>query len=97
MYPHEEVKKSDYFRKALGNMVKHGGKLASIRFGLTGDGVAPNYMIIDPQNGKHPFHGNGHGPFKEAPGNQFADDRLAPAMSFTDVQQQIQRCISDSK
>ncbi len=94
MYPHDEVQDQNYFRDVLGRMNQHGAEKAKVQFGLTGEGVAPNYIVLDPGDNKHPYHGIGHSPFKDAPNNQFAPDRLAPIMSYEDVRQQIKRCMS---
>ncbi|MEH6724755.1 MAG: hypothetical protein V7703_01265 [Hyphomicrobiales bacterium] len=94
MYPHNEVTDPDYFRDVLGTMNQHGAEGAKVQFGLTGEGVAPNYLVTDSDGKTHPYHGRGHAPFKDAPDNQFAPNRLAPIMLYEDVRQQIKRCMS---
>lgn len=94
--PWELVSDPTYFRGIIGNFVALGfgpnrGKSAHVRFGLTGNGYAPNYQIEGPDGIKHCFNGLGHG---EAPNveDEFEADRVSTEQfDFRAIQEMLDR------
>src|SRR4051812_19518572 len=69
-HPHNDVSDCRYFRRVLSNMVGPSrGNL--VRFGITGDGVNPNYQVEAPDRSETPYRGNSHQPFLDAPDGTF--------------------------
>jgi hypothetical protein len=67
--------------------------MPTLRFGITGNGHAPNYQIECPDGTKHRFRGMGHGEVTDA-GGGFAPNNLSTErFSFADVQAMLARLI----
>lgn len=96
--PWELVTDPSYFRKVMGNMVALGfgpkHAVATVRFGLTGIGHAPNYQIEGPDGVKHCFRGMGHVPCSEV-GEEFAVSNLsAEAFTYEDLKRFLSNLVS---
>lgn len=93
---YEDVEDENYFRKVLGNMLRKAEpakshKLSLVRFGETGKGITPHYMVIDATNKTHIFNGKSHETFTASCDEKFSEKNLSPALTFTQVQQEIDK------
>lgn len=64
----ELVTDADYFRGVMGNMVTSGlgpKQEVTVRFGLEGKGVSPNYQLQSADGRIRRFHGLGHAEFRD--------------------------------
>ena len=95
VYPHELVKDQNYFRDVRGNMgaMISEKELRRVRFGLSGEGVAPNYQVSTPgETEKYPFSGLSHKPDQRTL-EAYDDANLTDPFTWEDVQQMLERVI----
>lgn len=87
------MRSSDYYRSVLGNM---GGpkKNAMVRFGITGEGIAPNYEVSFENQSKTTFGGRSH---KNDPGlaDTFNEDNLSQYYSYNEVQGLLKNALNN--
>ena len=93
--PHEAVASPDYFRDVLRSMRTIAEvHLRRVRFGTTGEGVAPNYEITYPDdhysadNARFPHHGLTHKTHHQAP-KPFDAANLSRKYSWDEVLQML--------
>lgn len=95
--PWEQVSDPSYFRKVMGNMFSLGlgprrSEEGRVRFGVTGDGHAPNYQI-EGSGLKRCYRGMGHAEASDV------DEEFAPAnlsdqqFTYKDVEAMLARLI----
>jgi hypothetical protein len=95
--PWQLVRNPDYFRDVLGSMINVDGNARNdnhlvVRFGLTGDGIRPNYQIETPLGNVHPIRGNNHKPDRQV--SKYATDELSEErFTFQGVQTLLENCI----
>lgn len=101
--PHELVEEPDYFRDVLGNMRMVTDKeLRRVRFGLTGEGFAPNYEITVPDGNymettvRFPISGLTHKTHHQAP-EPFEAANLTEKFSWEDVLEMLARALNRKK
>jgi hypothetical protein len=89
MEPVESVKSADYFRRVLSNMGKpsDGNR---VRFGLTGDGVRPNYQIEFANEGPVAYASINHK--RDASVVTYDDAELGRARTYEEVQTLLAGC-----
>lgn len=92
------VRDPAYFRGVLGSMVafdrnaRHDSSIV-VRFGLTGDGVRPNYQVESPGRSAAK-RGDSHAPDKQAFAASYADhDISAEHFALADVTALLERCL----
>lgn len=97
--PHELVEDPNYFRDVLNSMRTVVNKdLRRVRFGLTGDGIAPNYEITVPDGNymensvRFPFNGLTHKAHHQSP-EPFEAANLTEKFSWDDVLDMLKRAL----
>ena len=101
--PHELVQDPNYFRDVLRNMEWVPGKEnRRVRFGLTGDGISPNYQTSWPDNHAaadqiRRFSGQTHRTYSQAPLETFDEGRLSRAYTWDEVKGMLSRLVTPTK
>ncbi len=89
--PHELVQDPNYFRDVMRNMEWVPGKEnRRVRFGLTGEGIFPNYQTGWPEEHAtahqvRRFSGQTHRAYHRAPLESFDETRLSRAFTWDEV------------
>ncbi|BCB19208.1 hypothetical protein [Bosea sp. ANAM02] len=98
--PHELVEDPEYFRDVLNSMRMIADKnLRRVRFGLTGDGIAPHYEITVPDGDymehsvRFPINGLTHHTHHQSP-EPFEVTNLTEKFSWDDVIGMLERALS---
>jgi hypothetical protein len=101
--PHELVLDQNYFRDVLHSMRSNIPKkeLRCVRFGLTGDGIAPNYEITFPDGDyekpfRLPISGLTHKTHHQFPAN-FEEENLTEKFTWDDVREMLKQCVEKQK
>lgn len=92
----EQVSNDRYYRKVLGNLVKFGGSGGSVRFGVTGNGVAPNYQVSSTDGTMTLFGGLSHKP-DSFPVVEFEEAHLSPPYDKEAIQAFIGQALKGSQ
>lgn len=101
--PQELVQDPDYFRDVMRNMEWVPGKEnRRVRFGLTGDGIFPNYQAgwaaehpMSPQVRR--FSGQTHRAYHKAPLETFDEARLSRPFTWDEVVEMLARALKSQK
>lgn len=76
-----------FLRHILDNMRNIKG--STVRLGLTGEGLMPNYQVVFPNKVTRTFRGNGHGLFGDV--DSFDPKRISDTFELQDIQRAYQR------
>lgn len=100
---HELVEDPNYFRDVLNRMRMVANKeLRRVRFGLTGEGIAPNYEITVPDGNymensvRFPISGLTHNAHHQSP-EPFEAANLTEKFSWDDVLGMLERALKRQK
>ena len=68
------------------NVINHmrGREESTVRFGITGEGISPNYQVTFPNSLVRAIRGSSHEAYEQT--DEFEDGRLSEVFSLTDMQ-----------
>ena len=95
--PWEGVEDHRYFRRVMKNMEHLGGGprapgAAHVRFGRTGEGVAPNYQIEGLNGVKTLFNGLGHREITHVD-DEFDPEKISETFTYAEVRDMLARVL----
>ncbi|HID36032.1 MAG TPA: hypothetical protein EYP39_01435 [Ghiorsea sp.] len=73
------------------NVVNHmrGREESTVRFGITGEGISPNYQVTFPNGLVRAIRGSSHEAYEQT--DEFVDEKLSEVFSLADMQRVLER------